>query len=146
MTTFTLYNPTNNIVSESFDVSKLNFVLDSRILNRVENDWLPMNVNNYNTASYRDKIEAWVNIKLAFLNYIIKKNNITGFDAAPNMVLQQLPETEQLLINKIDSKITQIYEENGVSYNGGRIKSKRGKSMKKKSRRLRIKSRRLRRR
>jgi hypothetical protein len=145
MTTITVYNPTNN-VSETFDVSKLNSALDSRILNRVEIDWLPMKVNNYNTASYPDKIEAWVNIKKVFLNYFIKKYNITGFDAAPNMVLQRLPETEQLLINNIDSKITQIHKENGVSYNGGRIKSKRGKSMKKKSRRLRIKSRRLRRR
>ena len=84
--------------------------------------------------------------KASISELFYKKNNITGFDAAPNMVLQQLPKTEQLLINKIDSIIKQIYEENGVSYNGGRIKSKRGKSMKKKSRRLRIKSRRLKRR
>ena len=73
MTTVILYNPTNNIVSESFDVSKLNSALDSRILNRVEIDWLPMNVNNYNTADYSKKIKAWVNIKQAFLNYFIKK-------------------------------------------------------------------------
>jgi hypothetical protein len=146
MTTVILYNPTNNNVSETFDVSKLNSALDSRILNRVEIDWLPMKVNNYNTADYSQKIQAWSNIKKVFLNYFIKKYNITGFDAAPNMVLQQLPQTEQQVINKIDSIIKQIYTENGVSYNGGRNKYKRGKSIKKKSRRLRMKSRRLKRR
>ena len=146
MTTVILYNPTNNNVSETFDVSKLNSALDSRILSRVEIDWLPMKVNDYNTANYSQKIQAWSNIKQVFLNYFINKYNLTGFNATPNMVLQQLRETEQQLINKIDSIIKQIYTENGVSYSGGRIKFKRGKSIKNKSRRLRKKSRRLRRR
>ena len=144
MTTITLYNPTNNI-SETFDVSKLNNVLDNRILDRVANGWLPIK-SDYKDTNYYQKIQAWVNIKQAFLNYFIKKNNITGVNLTPNMVLQQLRETEQQLINKIDSIIKQIYTENGVSYSGGRIKFKRGKSIKNKSRRLRKKSRRLRRR
>ena len=146
MTTVILYNPTNNNVSETFDVSKLNSALDSRILSRVEIDWLPMKVNDYNTANYSQKIQAWSNIKQVFLNYFINKYNLTGFNATPNMVLQKLTQIEQQLINKIDSIIQNIYIENGVSYNGGRIRYKKGKSIKKKSRRLRMKSRRLRRR
>ena len=144
MTTITLYNPTNNI-SETFDVSKLNNALDNRILERVANGWLPVK-SDYNRAEYNVKIQAWANIKHAFLNYYISKYNITGLDLAPNMVLQQLPEKEQQLINNINTIIKQIYRENGVSFGGGRIKYKRGKSIKKKSRRLRKKSRRLRRR
>jgi hypothetical protein len=146
MTTVTLYNPTNNNLSESFNVSKLNPTLDSRILSRVDIDWLPMKVNEYNIADYSQQIQAWVNIKQVFLNYFINKYNLTGFNATPNMVLQKLTQTEQQLINKIDSIIQNIYIQNGVLYNGGRIRSKKGKSIKKKSRRLRMKSRRLRRR
>jgi hypothetical protein len=89
MTTITLYNPVNNS-SETFDVSKLNEALDIRILNRVNIDWLPMKVDNYNTANYSQKIQAWANIKQAFLNYFIKKYNITGLNSAPNMVLQKI--------------------------------------------------------
>jgi len=144
MTTITLYNPTNNI-SETFYVSKLNNALANRILERVANGWLPVK-SDYKDINYSQKIQAWVNIKQAFINYCISKYNITGLDLAPNMVLQKLPPTEQQLINKIDIIINQIHIENGVSYTGGRIKYKRGKSIKKKSRRLRKKSRRLRRR
>ncbi len=140
MTTITLYNPTNNI-SETFDVSKLNNTLDNRILYRVANGWLPVK-SDYKDANYPIKIQAWANIKQAFINYCINKYKTTGFNMAPNMVSQKLPEIEQEIINKIDTIIKQIYIENGVSYGGGRIKSKRGKSIKNKSRRLRKKSRR----
>ena len=148
-----LYHPTNDNISESFDVSKLNDALVDRILNNILNNWLPMKASEYNNSitTPAQKIQAWSNIKQAFLTYVITTYNLNNFAANEAVILPQLPPNVQQLINNINAKMSGLQPNVYRSgLNGGGQKSRRpihkSRRPRHKSRRPRHKSRRIKRR